>query len=405
MALAYYQPINHSSTNHRAKEELSECMLSDFLRQSIRCGDHIENNHLTITWVSTISSALYQVHWRTQSDMDSAYSLEGEISIYNGRQEGLKEGPNSVWCTVHTWEMFKNIQTGGTQKGTALQGGTRKHNLRTLQVGEDCLWGFCLWLTLIWQRKLTQNLPRGQMVVYKRQHLSQCWALLCVDHICQSHSCAESDRKFLPGKSIALCLKVNQSFQLQGPRIKLGELGEGEGKGMWTLMVDVLTGLHMYGISKMHHWSIVFVWRILLRCGKSWGFCSLGGRRSWELELKLSLGLLLGLKLHVAFVLAHVQCHMGCAQSVQKPPSSLRLVVDRGPVVCRTLLGCGVDLWLGQAGPDNSLNRAPTLEGFAVPLRFYKGKGLNRKQSRAKEPWMDRREAFGLGPRLRERWG
>lgn len=214
-----------------------------------------------------MSSALYQVPWRTQSDMDSAYSLEGEINICNGRQEGLKEGPSRVWHTARTWEMFKNTQTGGTSKGTALQGGTRKHNSGTLQIGEERLWGFCLWPTLIWQRKLTHTLPCGQMVVYKRQHLSQCWALLCVDHIHQSPSCAGSDWKFFQGKSVALCLEVNQPFQLQGPRIKLGELCEGKGKGMWTLMVDVLTGLHMYGISKMRLWSIGFVWRILLRCG------------------------------------------------------------------------------------------------------------------------------------------
>lgn len=92
---------------------------------------------------------------------------------------------------------------------------------------------------------------------------------------------------------------------------------------------------------------------------------------------------------------ARVQCHMGCAHSEQKPSSSLRMGVDQGPFACQTLLGSGVDLWLGQAGPDNSLKRAPTLEGFAVPLRFYKGRRLNRKQSRAKEPWMNRREAFG----------
>lgn len=134
MALACYQPVNHSSTNHRAKEELSERMPSDFLWQSLRYGDHIENNHLT-----AMSSALYQVPWRTQSDMDSAYSLEGEINICNGRQEGLKEGPSRVWHTARTWEMFKNTQTGGTSKGTALQGGTRKHNSGTLQIGEERL--------------------------------------------------------------------------------------------------------------------------------------------------------------------------------------------------------------------------------------------------------------------------
>lgn len=45
-----------------------------------------------------------------------------------------------------------------------------------------------------------------------------------------------------------------------------------------------------------------------------------------------------------SFCLAHVQCHMGCAQSEQKPLSSLRMGVDRGPVACQTLLGSGVDL-------------------------------------------------------------
>lgn len=143
-----------------------------------------------------------------------AYSLEGSMHLCSGRQAGLNKGlaGSSTQCVpreclkTHRVEGLKRAQRSEVAPGNTAHG--------TQQGGGACLrvWS----LAPLIGSGAHQALSCGWMTVGERQHLSGaelCW----VESVCTCQSTSwEPDGKFMPSKSIALHLEVNQPFQHGG---------------------------------------------------------------------------------------------------------------------------------------------------------------------------------------------
>lgn len=180
------------------------------------------------------------------------------------------ERSSEVWHTVPTRKCLKPLRLEGIWIGTTSWGGTGNSS------------------TDSWNFYRPQSVE-GQ-VLGERQPRSWCWTLASGEQVWQSPSWERQEPGTFPGgKSTFSTPKVEN--QVWRP----GEAGGGGVVPQW-LKGSPSPQNNQDAVTK--HWGVL----LGCRWRESWGVCSLGGRKAWELRWRLSLGLWLAQELNVALV-------------------------------------------------------------------------------------------------------